>query len=125
MNYRVILMGSGLLLMFSVYGFIMTIGAMVDDSDAVTGNFLMGAIFGVFTLTALQIGMRLRKKAHKIFAEVIARELDEQGFVEAVRFSEGVGVSLDDAREILNHRMSENNWSCTELKGYNAEYRPR
>ena len=103
----------------------MMIGAMQGSNDAVAGNFMMGAIFMVFTLVALQIGMKQRKRAHAVYEQVIAAQLDEQGFVEAESFSQGAGVSLDDAREILNHRMSENDWACTELEGYNAEYHPR
>ena len=112
-------------MMFSVYGFIMMIGAMVGDNEAVKGNFIMGFIFLIFTLAAFQIGMKQRKQAHMVYDNVISAQLDEQGYVEARSFSQGAGVSLDDAREILNHRMSEKDWTCTELEGYNAEYRPR
>lgn len=124
MNYRIILLGSGLLMMFSVYGYVMMVGAIVGESDAVVGNFTMGTIFLVLTIVALQVGLRGRRTAHRRFEEVIASELTEFGLINAERFATALNVSLDDARDILAKKAQERNWSCTELGGYNAEYRP-
>ena len=125
MNYRVILMGSGLLLMFAVYGFVMMIGAMVGRNDAVTGNAIMAMIFTVLTLTAFRVGMAKRKKAHQLYANVIEAELDEHGAVDAQRFAAACGVTLDDARDILDRRLYSKGWDCVELDGYNAVYTPQ
>ena len=110
--------------MFSVYGYIMMMGAVFGESDAVTGNFIMGTIFLVLTIVALQYGLYGRRKAHRRFDEQIAAELDQYGLVNAERFAASLDVSLDDARDILSKKAEERNWSCTELGGYNAEYRP-
>jgi len=125
MNYRVILMGSGLLLMFAVYGAVMMIGAMVGRNDAVTGNAIMAMIFTVLTLTAFRVGMAKRKKAQQLYANVIEAELDEHGAVDAQRFATACGVSLDDARDILDRRLYSKGWDCVELDGYNALYTPQ
>jgi len=125
MNYRIILMGSGLLMMFAVYGFVMMIGAMVGNNDAVTGNAIMAMIFTVLTLTAFRVGMAKRKKAQKLFDDVITAEMDQHGAVDAQRFATACGVSLDDARDILDRRLYSKGWDCIELEGYNALYTPQ
>lgn len=124
MNYRIFLMASGLLMMFAVYGFVMMIGAMVGNNDAVSGNTIISLIFTVLTLVMFRLGMSQRKKAHALFQSVIDREIADHGYIDALRFSQGAGVSLDDARDILNRRATSNRWMITELDGYNAEYRP-
>ncbi len=123
MNYRIILIGSGLLMMFAVYGAVMLMGAYVGDTDAMSGNAIMTLIFTVLTLTALRIGLSQRKRAHQIFERVITEEFDSHGYLDAVRFSQGAGISLDDARDILDKWAPERKWSRVELSGYNAEYR--
>lgn len=125
MNYRIILMGSGLLMMFAVYGFVMMIGAMVGNNDAVYGNGILAAAFTVLTLAAFRVGMSKRKKAQKLFDNVITAEMDEHGSVEAQRFATACGVSLDDARDILDRRLYSKGWDCIELEGYNAIYTPQ
>jgi len=111
-------------MMFAVYGFVMMIGAMVGNNDAVSGNTIISLIFTVLTLVMFRLGMSQRKKAHALFQSVIDREWADHGYIDALRFSQGAGVSLDDARDILNRRASSNRWTITELDGYNAEYRP-
>lgn len=123
MNYRVILMGSGLLMMFAVYGLVMMIGAMVGEDDAATGNAIMALIFTTFSVTALRVGLSQRRKAHVRIDSVINDEFDTHGYVDALRFSKGAGVSLDDARDILDKKYVQHGWKRTELASYNAEYR--
>ena len=76
MNHRIILMVSGLLMMFSVYGFIMMIGAYVGEDDAYIGNGIMALIFTALTLIALQVGLSKRKKARVLINDTISKELE-------------------------------------------------
>lgn len=110
-------------MMFAVYGFVMMIGAMVGNNDAVTGNTIISMIFTVLTIVVFRLGMSQRKKAHALFQSVIDRELAEHGYIDAVRFAQGAGITLDDARDVLNRRAAANRWLITEREGYNAEYR--
>ena len=125
MNYRIILMGSGLLMMFAVYAFVMMIGALVGNNDSATGNGIMALTFTLLTLTAFRVGMSRRKQAQKLFDDVITAEMDEHGAVDAQRFATACGVSLDDARDILDRRLYSKGWDCIELEGYNAIYTPQ
>ena len=125
MNYRIILMGSGLLMMFAVYGFVMMIGAIVGGNDAVLGNGILAGIFTVLTLIMLRVGLMQRKKAGRLFENIIAAELDEYGSVDAQRFATACGVSLDDARDVLDRMLYSKGWDCLELDGYNAMYTPQ
>lgn len=124
MNYRIILMASGLLGMFAVYGGIMWIGAVVGESeDAITGNAIMTGIFTTLMITAIRVGLSQRAKARKRFEAVVEQEFADHGFVDAIRFSQGAGISLDDARDWLDKRYIANGWTRIEKSGYNAEYR--
>lgn len=124
MNYRIILIASGLLGMFAVYGGIMWIGAVVGESeDAITGNAIMTGIFTTLTLTAIRVGLSQRAKSRKRFDALIEQEFAQHGFVDAIRFSQGAGISLDDARDLLDKRYAALGWTRVELQGYNAEYR--
>jgi hypothetical protein len=124
MNYRIILMASGLLGMFAVYGGIMWIGAVVGESeDAITGNAIMTGIFTTLMITAIRVGLSQRAKARKRFEAVVEQEFTDHGYVDAIRFSQGAGISLDDARDWLDKRYIPNGWTRVEKSGYNAEYR--
>lgn len=114
---------SGLLMMFAIYGLVMTIGARVDESTAWIGNLVMGGTCAVLMLVVFTAGMTMRKKAQARIEHEIEREFNEQGFVEATSFAELAGVSLDDARDQLDKRMRERGWQRTELEKYNAIYR--
>lgn len=118
-------MMSGLLMMFSVYGYIMMVGAIVGENDAVFGNAVMGTVCAVLTLVVFQIAMRQRKKAHMLFNSTIQRMLGADGFVEAVGFATATGVSVDDARDILDKLMIERHWRREEMPQYNAMYFPQ
>lgn len=111
--------------MFAVYGYVMMIGAIVGESEAFFGNFMMGAIFTVLTLIMLQIGLRGQKSAHKRFDVIIGDELQEHGHIDAERFATTANISLDDARDFLAKLAEKRDWACTELGGYNAQYTPR
>lgn len=124
MNYRIILMASGLLGMFAVYGGIMWIGAVVGESeDAITGNAIMTGIFTTLMITAIRVGLSQRAKARKRFEVLVEQEFTDHGYVDAIRFSQGAGISLDDARDWLDKRYIPNGWTRIEKSGYNAEYR--
>jgi len=123
MNYRILLMMSGLMMNFAVFGLIMTIGAVVGDSDQWWGNLAIGLFFTAISATFLRIGMRRRKQAHAVFDAAINEELTTHGYVEAQRFANIAKVTLDDARDILDKKIQRYNWKRTELPGYNAEYR--
>ena len=116
-------MCAGLLMMFAVYGMVMMIGAIVGENDAVFGNALMTLVFTALTVAAFSIGMAQRKRAHQLFSTVIENELSTHGYVDAIRFSKGAGVTLDDARDILDRMARHRGWHRTELTEYNAEYR--
>lgn len=123
MSYRILLMVSGLFMMFTVFGLVMTIGALVDESDVWIGNLTIGCICGVIMLATFAAGMRMRKKVHALTAAVIESLFTEHGHIEAIVFAKGAGVSLDEARDVLDKHMHKHGWQRTELELYNAVYR--
>ncbi len=122
MTYRILLIVSGLTMMFAVYGLVMTIGALVDESDAWIGNLTLGGTFTVISASCVTIGMMMRKKVQKRLDQEIDREFLDLGYVEASLFAKEAGVSLDDARDQLDRRMRDLGWKRTELESYNARY---
>lgn len=111
-------------MMFAVYGYIMMIGAMVGENDAVFGNAMMGSVFAVLMLVVFKLAMQRRKKAHILFNSTISNMLTADGFIEATNFATTTGVSVDDARDILDKQMVEHHWSREEKSQYNALYFP-
>lgn len=122
MNYRILLMVSGFFMMFTIFGYVMTVGALVDESDVWIGNFILGSICFILTLGAFVTGLRLRKQVHKQVNMLIEQLFAEHGHVEAVVFAKGAQVSLDDARDMLDRRMHIHGWKRTEMLQYNALY---
>ncbi len=125
MTHRLILMLSGLLMMFAIFGMIMWIGATVGENEsAATGNMILTLIMTVFTLTALQAGLSMRKKANARIETSIEAQFATRGFVEAATLAAEIGISMDDARDVLDKRAARRLWKRTELEQYNARYFP-
>lgn len=124
MTHRILLMVSGLFMMFAIYGYIMMIGSLVDESDAWFGNMVLGSICATIMLSVFLTGMIMRKSARQRIEAEIDKQFRENGFLEATTFATNAGVSLDDARDQLDRRMVERGWSRVELEQYNAVYRP-
>lgn len=101
----------------------MTVGSLVDESDAWIGNLILGGFCVTVMLSTFIAGMMLRKKVRvKIEAE-IENLFTTHGELEATIFAKNAGVSLDDARDQLDRRMKERGWHRTELPQYNAIYK--
>ncbi len=111
-------------MMFAIYGYIMMIGSLVDESDAWFGNMVLGSICATIMLSVFLTGMIMRKSARQRIEAEIDKQFRENGFLEATTFATNAGVSLDDARDQLDRRMVERGWSRVELEQYNAVYRP-
>jgi hypothetical protein len=122
MTYRILLMASGLLMMFAVYGLVMTIGALVDDSDAWIGNFSIGATFTILAVAAVSAGIVLRRKVQARLEAEINRQFEQFGYVDASLFATCAKVTMDDARDQLDRRAREGGWLRRELEQYNAHY---
>ncbi len=110
-------------MMFAVYGWVMTIGALVDESTAWKGNITIGISFTVLMFISLAIGLSKQRVMRKRFEAEIHQQFAEQGYLEAALFAERVSISLDDARDQLDRRMAERGWRREEGSGYNAVYR--
>lgn len=116
-------MVSALFMMFTIFGYVMTIGALVDESDVWIGNFILGSVCATIMLGTFLAGMSMRKKVHERTHAIIADLFLQHGFIEAKTFAEGAMVSLDEARDLLDRLMHKHGWHRTELEQYNAVYR--
>ena len=116
---------SGLLMMFAIVGYVLWIGADVgENEDAARGNMIMSLIMTVATLTALRVGLSMRKKMNERIEAAITGQFGTRGFVEATTLAAEVKISLDDARDVLDKRCTTRGWKRTELEEYNARYFP-
>lgn len=123
MMHRLVLMLSAILMMFAIFGLVMWIGALEGDNEnAAFGNMILCGVMSVLMLITLVIGMRMRTamntRAESLLAELFARD----GHVDAGVFAERMGVSLDDARDMLDKRARDRQWQRTEYAHYDARY---
>ncbi|MBL0321757.1 MAG: hypothetical protein IPP80_05160 [Ignavibacteria bacterium] len=125
MMHRLILMLSGLLMMFAIFGLVMWIGAEVGENDeAATGNMILCLIMTTLTLAALKTGLWMRSRMNKRMEEVITSLVAREGHIDAKSFATEMKISMDDARDVLDKRARKRNWKRAELEQYNARYFP-
>lgn len=123
MNHRLVLMLSAILMMFAIFGLVMWIGALEGDNDkAAFGNMILCFVMTFLMLITLGIGMRMRKTMNGRAEDVIAELFTHEGHVDATVFADRMGVSLDDARDMLDSRARDRQWLRTEYEHYNARY---
>lgn len=122
MAYRILLLCSGLLMMFAVFSLVLTIGSVVGGSDTWKGNLILGLCFVTLTTVFLVIGLVKRKAVYSRIETEIAAQLVQHNYVDAKVFAQSAGISLDDARDQLDKRMKTRGWQRTELPEDNAQY---
>lgn len=125
MNHRIILMASGLFLMFFVFSTVMFFGGWSHDAE---GSDKTGFLaIGCFVVTGAVFGyaMWLRKRAHGRIDAEVQRELSSLGYVDASQLGAVLGMSLDETRDVLDKMSRANHWRREESSGYNARYFPQ
>jgi hypothetical protein len=123
MMHRLVLMLSAILMMFAIFGLVMWIGALEGDNEkAAFGNMVLCFVMTILMTITLGIGMRMRKTMNGRAENVIDELFTKEGFVDATVFADRMGVSLDDARDMLDSRARDRQWLRTEYAHYNARY---
>lgn len=123
MMHRLVLMLSAILMMFAIFGLVMWIGALEGDNEkAAFGNMMLCFVMSFFMLVTLVIGMRMRTAMNTRAEAVLAEMFAQDGHVQAATFAERLGVSLDDARDMLDKRARDRQWLRTEYAHYDARY---
>jgi uncharacterized membrane protein YeiB len=123
MMHRLVLMLSAILMMFAIFGFVMWIGALEGDNEkAAFGNMVLCFVMTFLMSVALGIGMRMRKSMNERAEAVLTELFASVGYVDAVVFADRMGVSLDDARDMLDKRARDRRWLRTEFAHYDARY---
>lgn len=123
MMYRLVLMLSAILMMFAVFGLVMWIGALEGDNEkAAYGNMMLCFVMSFFMVATLVIGMRMRWAMNTRAEAALTELFAEHGHVQATTFAERIGVSLDDARDMLDARARDRSWLRTEYEQYDARY---
>ena len=121
--HRLVLMLSAILMMFAIFGLVMWIGALEGDNEkAAFGNMVLCFVMTILMTITLGIGMRMRKTMNGRAENVIDELFTKEGFVDATVFADRMGVSLDDARDMLDSRARDRQWLRTEYAHYNARY---
>lgn len=125
MNHRILLMGSGLFLMFSVFTTVMFFGGYFHDAEGSDKNGILAlACFGL-TIAVFVFAMRLRKRAHGRIAAEVREEMQTLGYVDAAQVGNALGMSLDETRDVLDRLSHAHKWRREESAGYNARYYPQ
>ena len=123
MMHRLVLMLSAILMMFAIFGLVMWIGALEGDNEkAAFGNMMLCFVMSFFMIVTLVIGMRMRTAMNTRAEAVLAEMFAQDGHVQAATFAERLGVSLDDARDMLDKRARDRQWLRTEYAHYDARY---
>lgn len=123
MSHRLVLMLSAVFMMFAVFGFVFAFGASVGDNDDIaTGNLWLGITMITTSILVLLVGLRLKKQADLRIEIVIQDLLAAHSFIEASAFADALGITVDDARDVLDKLARLNNWRRLELEHYNAKY---
>lgn len=126
MTYRILLIMSGILMMFAVFSIVMLMGAYKDPLQAnVEGIWILTGICTALTVLVVLIGLRQRSVMHARFETEVNAQVGTNGQIDARTFADAVGITLDSAREVLDTMASHRGWQRTEEAGYNAVYRVR
>ncbi|MFN4985975.1 MAG: hypothetical protein ACK5BQ_06750 [Ignavibacteria bacterium] len=123
MSHRLVLMLSAVFMMFAVFGFVFAYGAFIGDNDDIAwGNLGLGVTMITTSAVILLWGLSLKKKADVRVNATIADLLAKHACIEATEFAKDLGITVDDARDMLDTRAREQNWRRLELENYNAKY---
>ena len=114
---------SAVFMMFAVFGFVFAYGAFIGDNDDIAwGNLGLGVTMITTSAVILLWGLSLKKKADVRVNATIADLLAKHACIEATEFAKDLGITVDDARDMLDTRAREQNWRRLELENYNAKY---
>lgn len=123
MTHRLILMLSGLIMMFAIFGLVMWVGAVSGNNESSAfGNMMLGLLMSALCLIVFRIGMRKRKVANTRIEEVLKLLISNNGLIVASTFAKNMEITLDDARDILDKKARRNRWRRLELEHYDAQY---
>lgn len=123
MMHRLVLMLSAILMMFAIFGLVMWIGALEGDNEkAAFGNMVLCFVMTFLMSITLGIGLRMRKTMNERVEALLTELFASMGHVDAATFADRMGVSLDDARDMLDSRARERQWLRTEYAHYDARY---
>lgn len=125
MNHRILLMGSGLFLMFAVFSTVMFFGGYFNDAEGADKNGILALVCAGLTGAVFVLAMRLRKRAHGRIDAEVERELQSKGYIEASQLGDTLGMSLDETRDVLDRLALTRKWRREEFAGYNARYYPQ
>src|SRR5688572_4202028 len=124
MNHRILLMGAGLFLMFSVFSTVMFFGGYFNDAEGADKNGILALVCFGLTGAVFVLAMSLRKRAHGRIDTEIQNELTNLGYVDASQLGAVLGMSLDETRDVLDKMSPLRHWRREESAGYNARYYP-
>lgn len=123
MSHRLVLMLSAVFMMFAVFGFVFAYGAFIGDNDDIAwGNLGLGITMITTSAIVLLWGLNLKKKNDVRINATIADLLAKHACIEAAEFAKDLGITVDDARDMLDTRARAQNWRRLELENYNAKY---
>lgn len=123
MTHRLVLMLSAILMMFAIFGLVMWIGAIEGDNEsAAFGNMMLGFVMSTLMIITLIVGMRMRARMNLRIENLLTELFQRDGSVQAASFAERMGISLDDARDVLDKRSRDRGWLRTEFAHYDAQY---
>lgn len=123
MTHRLVLMLSAILMMFAIFGLVMWIGAIEGENEkAAYGNMMLCFVMSVLMIITLIVGMRMRASMNLRIENLVTEMFQREGFVQATSFAERMGISLDDARDVLDKRSRDRGWLRTEFAQYDARY---
>lgn len=123
MTHRLVLMLSAILMMFAIFGLVMWIGAVEGENEnAAFGNMVLCFVMSALMIITLIIGMRMRTAMNLRIENLLTEMFQRDGSVQAASFAERMGISLDDARDVLDKRSRDRGWLRTEYAQYDARY---
>lgn len=123
MTHRLVLMLSAILMMFAIFGLVMWIGAIEGENEkAAFGNMMLCFVMSVLMTITLIVGMRMRASMNLRIENLLTEMFQREGSVQATSFAERMGISLDDARDVLDKRSRDRGWLRTEYAQYDARY---
>lgn len=123
MTHRLVLMLSAILMMFAIFGLVMWIGAIEGENEkAAFGNMMLCFVMSVLMTITLIVGMRMRASMNLRIENLVTEMFQREGSIQATSFAERMGISLDDARDVLDKRSRDRGWLRTEFAQYDARY---
>lgn len=123
MTHRLVLMLSAILMMFAIFGLVMWIGAIEGENEkAAYGNMMLCFVMSALMIITLIVGIRMRASMNLRIENLLTEMFQREGSVQATSFAERMGISLDNARDVLDKRSRDRGWLRTEYAQYDARY---